>query len=161
MTEITEKAWAVYRSAFKDGEQVIAEDEFGQFHWGKLLTTEDGITLTRPGGISTVLPWDELEFICHDGFPVKRIMGMSQDEAGKRARRTPTSIIREALDRPLTKYVGGGCPWVAECQLVETHNLGNVGPRFYGEDDEEVMVFAGAGGGVMHSYDTEHLFLDF
>lgn len=165
MIEITKKAWAVYRSAFKDGEKVVVEDCHGRFYWGKLSTTNEGVTLASPGGKSKMIFWDELEFICHDGFPVNRIMGMTAKEAAKRAARTPLSIIREALEGPLTKvrrfrFVGGGCPWIAECRLVETHNRGNIGPKFYYEDDEEVMVFASPDGAIMHSYDTEHLFLN-
>lgn len=160
MNEITKKAWQVFRSAFKDGEQVVVEDCHGNFEWGKMVATKDSIILTRPGGRSRTLDWKDIEFICHDGFPVQDIMDMTPEEAGRRAKETPTKMIRRLLSVG-SAWFGGGCPFVAgPCKLITIHNCGNCGPAFYERDDAEVLVFQAKDGAIMHSYDTEHLFLN-
>jgi hypothetical protein len=174
MNPITQKAWDVFRASFQDGESVVAEDDVGRFFYGKLQAEEEGITLVRPSK-STFLEWDEIEFIAHDGFPVQPIMGMSAEEAELRASMEPTDIVRamleQSIDRPRERKVktkavhfGGGCPWFAgPVRLLAIHNRRNSGPKFWCwpyDSLGEVMVFGSGDGAVMHSYDSEHLFLE-
>lgn len=179
MDRITEKAWEVFRSAFRDGEDVVVEDEEGRFFYGTLKAMEEGILLTRTGTKAKFLEWDLVAFIAHDGFPVQPIMGMTSDEAIRRAKMEPTDIVREVLEsyiekpevervveeRTTIRRVGGGCPWEAEpIRLLEIHNRGNASPMYWRwpyDSLGEVMVFGSDDGAVMHSYDSEHLFLNF
>ena len=89
----------LYRSQFKDGELVVVEDDNGDFHWGKLETGDESIKLKRPGR-AVELFWDEILFIAHDGFPVKRIRGMSEETATILAEQTDTDAIRAVLSLP-------------------------------------------------------------
>lgn len=154
MSEVTKLAWRVFRDTFKEGEEVVVEDSMGNFYWGKMYAQEDYLRLTRPGGWSKDIDWEEVEFICHDGFPVDHIFGMTQEEAAERARRTTRSIIHEYLDHTV-KPIYGGCPWVAQGSLVEILNPGSMS---YG-DDCEIIVLAN-GDARFHSYWTDHLFLE-
>jgi len=179
MREITRKAWEVFRSAFKDGEDVIVERDDGKFFWGKLTARDDDLMLTRPGGRDEFFDWDEIEFMAHDGFPVKHLMGMSIEEAESRAEQTNADVIRALLDRTLKRQrrlkpvptpsppprrYGGGCPWIIDDDAVEViavHNPGNRGPKFaYWDmsDAGETFVFRAADGALMHNYDSDHLF---
>lgn len=167
-SEITKLAWRVFRSAFKDGDAVVVENSWGEFLYGKLKATEDGCEISR-GGITQELNWDVIELIAHDGFPVKRLMGMTQGEADHRGMATDSEMIIEALENKIPENYratgmtfGGGCPFVVEgARLTGIHNRGNRGEIFYGSDLEEVLVFEAKDGATMHSYDTDHLFLDF
>lgn len=178
MDKITEKAWEVFRSAFKDGEDVVVECHSGRFHYGSLKIDFDRIVLTTPRGLKRVIPWDDIEFMAHDGFPVSKLMGMTVREAEERAKQSTDEIIHSMLDtkrraadqqvsdvEPSTpvwrrRYVGGGCPFIAgPFQLTKVWNKRNTGPSFYYRDDCEVLEFQAADGALMHSYDTEHLFI--
>lgn len=162
----TEKAWEVLRSVFKDGEDVVVEASWGKFFYGKLTAEQDRVVLVRPDGLRRVIDWDDVELMAHDGFPVSRLMRMTPEEAEVRATMPADEIVRELLDgepgsigRP--EYVGGGCPFVAgPMRLARVFNQGNNGPRYWYRDDCEVLEFVAADGAVMHSYDTDHLFLD-
>ena len=84
MNQITEKAWEVFRSAFKDGEYVVVETDLGVFYYGKLKSFNDALELTRIDRHSVVIPWDKVEFIAHDGFPrlkTKNGHEIARDEA--------------------------------------------------------------------------------
>lgn len=176
MSDITKTSWRIYCSAFKDGEHVVLEDDDGMFWWGVLTTDKYGIRLTRPDGKDHYTYWEDVTFMAHDGFPVRKIMQMSQEEAEKRAGDLDTDIIRAALNnevfdrdwdrgtrpRPASpRYIfGGGCPFVfGPCSIEAIHNLGNNGPRFWGEDNEEVLVLRTDDGAICHSYDMSHLFM--
>ena len=163
MKEITERAWEMFRSRFKDGQEVIVENQYGNFYYGKLKCHNDYITITSPGGISKDIHWDNIEFICHEGFPAKRILGMTVEEANKRADETDKEIIRAAFIRgELSQsddgvYYGGGCPFIAGPMFP--NRIFNKGSKSVYEDDCEVMEFVSFDGAFMHSYDTNHLFI--
>ncbi len=161
MTEITRKAWEVYRSVFVDGKQVVLETTDGEFHWGVLTTKDNSILLTRDNGYSKEFHIDTIELLCHDGFPVRSIMKMSREEADQRADQTPVHTIREHLEQGKpSRYIGGGCPFVAgPFTLTNIFNEGNIGAAHWFDDSGEVLEFTAADGAVMHSYDTGHLFL--
>lgn len=186
MSELNKIADSIYRSAFKDGETVVVEDDQGEFIWGKLRTNKHGITLTRPDGQSRRMEWHEIVFMAHDGFPVKEIAGMTYEDAVEFCWKLPTEVFRETLDAMAKKHeddlkkrdkvisalkgeeeeespritFGGGCPFVFEDVYVKAlHNKGNNGPEYWGEDDEETLVLESPSGAIMHSFDMSHLFL--
>lgn len=178
MNEITRKAWTVFRSAFKDGDDVIVEDEKGNFFRGKLTAHNECVVLTRAHGNSIFIDWDQIEFMAHDGFPVKELMKMTPEEAEKRARQSNKKIIRDILDRQKLGSIvrtvettkpnvhrsrssfGGGCPFIVESvRCVAVYNRGNTGRRFWYSNAAEVLTFQSDDGAWMHNYDSDHLFM--
>lgn len=85
--EPTKRAWEVFRSVFTDGDTVVVEDSEGRFFKGKLKAHDLYVRLTRSGGNSVDLDWDDIEFMAHDGFPVRKLMGMNRHEAELRAKK--------------------------------------------------------------------------
>ncbi len=159
-----QKAWDLYRRFFKDGEEVVVEDEDGDFHWGKLKSTNEGIQLTRPFQRYSVISWEEILFMAHDGFPVQKLLGMTIREAEQRAKDTPTKIIREFLvmaqrANPTYREFGGGCPfWFGPFTVEGIYNLGNNGPEWWGYDGEETTVLLAKDDAVCHAFDLSHYF---
>jgi len=97
-SKITGKAWQLWHSMFKDGDEVVLEDDNGEFHFGRIFTKEDGIELARPEGTPLVnFKWCQIVFIAQDGFPVKEIMGMSYEDAVNLCDSLPTELIRKKL----------------------------------------------------------------
>jgi hypothetical protein len=165
MTKTEQLAWRVFRSAFQDGEDVIVEDSTGNFHYGKMRATHDGIYLERADTChSSFTDWDDVEFVAHDGFPVSRLRRMTVAEAEDRAEQSDREIIIAALEQAIPRrpaWVGGGCPFVAgPFTLKQIHNRGNIGPEYEYQDSEEYFDFVAKDGARMFSYDTEHLFLN-
>ena len=143
---------------------MVVGDCWDSFFWGSLKSTNDGVVLTRPDGRSDELRWGEVAFMAHDGFPVRRVMGMSETEAARIAEGTSTEQIRQCMMdwqrvKEPSHYVFRGDPFVYGPFSVEAiHNRGNSGPEFWDEYDEEVLVLHSRDGAVMHSYDTDDLF---
>ena len=151
----------LYRSAFKEGDLVVLEDDVGNYYWGKLKTDELGIWLIRPGR-SKFFYWDDVLFMAHDGFPVQRIKNMSQVEAERLSKMTPTKAIRDYLENiPQTTnrmVMGGGCPFSFEFDAAILLNRGQVGN--WGEDTEEVGILTAKDGATCHVSYLEHHFLE-
>lgn len=163
MTGFTEQAWRVFRGAFRDGEQVIVEDDTGDFWWGTLLAKEEALVLTRPNGKSVEIEWDDVVLIAHDGFPIKELRGMSAQAAAVLAEKTNAEIIERLCNPPPKRrgmWLGGGCPFVAGPMVLSAiHNQGNRGSRYWYSDAAEVLEFVSKEGAILHNYDTDHLFI--
>lgn len=68
-------AWELFWSLFKEGDEVICIDDEDVFHWGRLKTySEDNFLLCRPYR-QEALHWEDIRFMCHDGFPVRKLTG--------------------------------------------------------------------------------------
>lgn len=160
----TDLMWSLYRESFKERDLVVVEDDWGHFYWGTVTTSDEGITLTRPGKRQKFLFWDEILFMAHDGFPVKAIRGLSDEEASKLAIKTPTEAIRGLLDPKddPTRYIsmGGGCPfWFGPFSVAHFLNRGNTGSQHWGEDTEELVILSSRDGAKCHVSDLSHHFL--
>lgn len=159
MDSIDELLWRVFREKFKDGEEVVVEDFRGQFHYGRLRSFDDHIEITRPR-CAVALKWWEVEFVAHDGFPVRKLRSMTFEEAERRASQTPDQLIRDAFDGKVAlrgRRLGGGCPFViGDASPTRIINRGSLAVW---DNSVETMEFVAPDGAAMHSYCTSHLFL--
>jgi hypothetical protein len=98
--------------------------------------------------------------MAHDGFPVKDLMKMTPEEATDRATQSNEGVLESIFQRRTRVSFCGGCPFIVEpVRLIEVHNRGNVGRRFWYSDAVEVLTFQSADGAWMHNYDSDHLFV--
>lgn len=103
--------WDLFHSMFKEGEQVVVIDEDDSFHWGYLFSSDvGGIHLTRPKR-SEFIKWEDIVFISHDGFPVKKLPPSGADmfiEAMLKTKKIENKqqLIRETLTTDLCYYCG-------------------------------------------------------
>lgn len=67
-------AWDLFEKIFKQGDEVVVITDYDRFHWGKLSYNFTNCTLKRPNK-EEVIPWHNVRFISHDGFPIKRLTG--------------------------------------------------------------------------------------
>jgi len=159
LKEVTDSCWNHFRSAFQDGDDVVVEDENGDFYQGRLVAKEHELVLVRHDRPWSAIPWDKVEFVAHDGFPVRKIRKMTAEEATARALRTPTEIVAEALMHMRhSATFGAACPFVVgPCELIAVRNRGSL--LLWG-DEVETLVFRAKDGALMHNYCTDHLFLN-
>lgn len=98
--------WDLFHSQFKDGEDVVIILDDDTARQGKLTAIEQGALIQPPGAkVSTLYDWNHIQFISHDGFPVRKLLGADGSEAIAKLDTTNTELaIREALlDGPLKK----------------------------------------------------------
>lgn len=100
-SNLTASMWELYRAAFKEGDEVVIISSFDEYYWGKLETRGDaGCTLHRPGRKSLDLPWDEIAFMSHDGFPIRKLRGADGSAlADKLDTKDTEKALRHALER--------------------------------------------------------------
>lgn len=96
-------SWDLYRSMFSDGDFVVVIDENDDMHWGKIKATETHAILSwhsRPQ--PKVIPWTQIRFMAHDGFPVKKLMGADGSTSIEKCdSKEPMRIIRKLLTHSL------------------------------------------------------------
>lgn len=101
------KAWDLYNSMFKDGDEVIMLDEDDYFHWGVLKSTDKYCILTRPTtGKVEKFEWDEVRFIAREGFPIKRLTGV---DGSKLIETLDTTDIQRFLREVLVSVICDKC----------------------------------------------------
>ena len=68
-------AWALFTKDFKNGQSVFVATEDGRYDWGILQFNEETVTLTSGLRPARRYHWNQIVFMCHDGFPVRKIFG--------------------------------------------------------------------------------------
>lgn len=183
--------WELFNAMFREGEVVIMLDDDDEFCWGRLVLPTDpaererGCYLQRPGQRPKFCVWSDTRFMCHDGFPVRQLMGA--DGSQTIAERFPIAgnvqdmyralllvdhgrplVIEEKVvekvvyrDKPVSvsrsqASFGIGDPYLVEGVMAQVLNPGNVGPDYWGEDGEEVVMMAAKDGarGMLWGLDT-------
>ena len=143
----TMNAWELWWSTFKDGEEVVVIDEDDKIHWGRLKTTDEGVTLRRPYQADDVIPFERIRLAAHDGFPVRRLMGADGDPSIESWRSAEGQIRHELSEeiKPLTAARIGD-PYDIEGVQARLLNPGNAGDYYWDNDAEEVLqMWAGDG----------------
>jgi len=143
---------------FKLGHEIILITDQDKFEWGKIEEiTDDGVTLKRDRKKSREWKWDNVAFMSHDGFPVRKLPPSPSDEhveklLGEKHVRDLKSAIRQALAFSTCADCGkliednsynakgecnachrrysyqGGHPWEIECVSSQIFNIGNQSP---------------------------------
>jgi hypothetical protein len=68
-------AWKLFMKDFKNGQSVVIITEDERFDWGTLQYTEETVTLTSGLRPPKTYHWNQIVFMCHDGFPVRKVFG--------------------------------------------------------------------------------------
>lgn len=68
-------AWKLFINDFKKGQEVVIVTEDGRYDWGTLQYTKETVTLTSPLRPAHPYHWNQIVFMAHAGFPVRKIFG--------------------------------------------------------------------------------------
>ena len=186
---VTPDAWRLFYNLFKEGDAVVIVADNDEFLWGKLdRVRPDGCVIKNNSysreyyEMNYFVPWNEIRFMAHDGFPVKKLMGADGSksiELLSGLSDIPTAI-RASLWSPNRKTLreqegeefrrthiwvvdddgGGGFhsasfgdPFYVENISMTLLNKGNTGEKY--EDDlyEEVIVCKSRDGAMGLLYD--------
>lgn len=153
--------WSLFHSQFKIGDDVVIIDEDDDVLIGKLVgyTEEHCIIKMRR---ERIIPWVEIRFMSHDGFPCKKLMGA---DGSKLIEKIDTRDLRGALREALTFTVSRsgrlqdvprldeavfGDPFLIEGVSAQLFNVGNDSPLFWSDGpgylwEEVICLEAGDG----------------
>jgi hypothetical protein len=78
-------AWELFKKDFKNGDQVIIVTEDERFDWGTLHYNDEKGDVTLSSGLRPVRTyhWNQIVFMCQDGFPVRKVFGPSPERERK------------------------------------------------------------------------------
>ena len=131
--------WSLFFSQFKIGDEVIIIDEYDEITIGKFVGyTEDNCIIK--GQSEIIIPWVDIRFMSHDGFPCKKLMGA---DGSRLIEQVDTLSTKEAMRRVLVSSVGTsgrlketnlldqavfGDPFLIEGVTARLYNAGNDSP---------------------------------
>ncbi len=67
--------WSLWDAMFQVGDPVVVITDDDRYLWGQVSWTPMAITVKRSGHKAETVSWDEVRFVAHDGFPVKKLRG--------------------------------------------------------------------------------------
>ena len=153
-------AWQLFNRNFKLGDAVIVIDDYDKMAWGSLHTISDaGFRLVKSYGRFSrhkFFSWDEIRFMCHDGFPVKQLFGADGSETIE-SEPNMAAVLRTGLRQTYRQIVFGD-PFLIESVAAETHNTGNDGPEHWWEDSEESLELVAPDGARAQLWDLNTVF---
>lgn len=93
-------AWTLWDSMFKENDNIVLITDDDEFKWGKIKSADsDFLHLRTPVGRIEVIKWDDIRFVAHDGFPVKKLLGADGSQLiEKLDTKNTQKAIRQALD---------------------------------------------------------------
>lgn len=94
--KLEENVWKLFNSHFKEGDDVVFIDDSDVMTAGKMVGFDDiGCYLKSPwSGRNTFHFWEDIRFMAHDGFPVKKLRGA---DGSKLIEQIDTTDIKKAL----------------------------------------------------------------
>ncbi len=134
-------AWTLFKKVFKKGDEVLLVLEDDKFVFGKLVDWDDGSCLIKKtSGKSRWLPWEEIRFMSHDGFPVKLLR---HEPESIEFEPSAARVIRNGLKLAGYNELIFADPFLIENVTGELFNLGNLD---YDSWYEEVLVMTAPDG---------------
>jgi len=124
-------AWKLYWNMFQDGDEVVIITEDDKMAWGEIKARGNGCWLKRYCYKDKFFDWDEIRFMAHDGFPVRKLMGA---DGSKNIEKLQTedvqNQIREGLgleyEEKKLKRIVYSDPFMIDSCKAKLVNKGNV-----------------------------------
>jgi len=157
-------AWDLFLRTFHVGDEIVLITEDDRWFWGILHGwTQDVCILRKPRRQSTrEVAWENVAFMCHDGFPVSKLKG-----ADGSASIELEEDIREGLRAVFSRLRGKaklqelviGDPHLIEGPVSAIlYNQGNEGWDHYDKDNEEVMDLVSTDGAHAHLWQLDRVY---
>jgi len=151
MKTIEASAWELFDRTFSEGDAVIVITEEDEWGWGTLRDIGDeGAQLYR-GLKHCHIYWSEMRFMCHDGFPVRKLKGADGSRAIEKMP-SQRDLIRTVLEKKfgLTELVFSDPFYIEGIVRSILYNEGNEDPSHWYTDNEEVLELVAPDGATAH-----------
>ncbi len=109
--------WKFFRAHFKEGERVVVITDDDEVFAGKGTFLELGISLASTHRKPKFFYWEDVAFISHDGFPVKKLLGADGSDSieGLDTKDLERDIIESLSESDCKKYdIVKGDPFLIE-----------------------------------------------
>ena len=148
-------AWTLWKERFKVGDWVILIDDLDKMWRGKITGwTPTHCTLVSPNR-SRDFAWDEMRFACHDGFPVRKLLGADGHPSIEDEEHLAATIRAEWRDGGFASQGVFGDPFLIEDVTASVVNPGNFD---YNSDYEEVLLLESDDGAKGMLWDFQTVF---
>ena len=151
MTTINMPAWQLFDRTFKEGDDVIVVMENEWWAWGKLeYVTHIGADLRQGIHVRSVY-WSEIRFICHDGFPLKKLKG-ADGSASIEKTMHQRGLVKKIMEkkRGFKELVFDDPFYIEGIFRATLYNEGNEDPAYFFTDNEEVLELVAPDGATAH-----------
>lgn len=151
MKSINVSAWELFDRTFSEGDAVIVITEDDEWGWGTLAEIgEHGAQLYR-GSKHCHIYWSDMRFMCHDGFPIKKLKG-ADGSASIEKMPSQRSLVKMVLEKKfgLTELVFSDPFYIEGIVRSILYNEGNDGPEYFPTDYEEVLELVAPDGATAH-----------
>lgn len=150
MPTIYVPAWELFDRTFKAGDDVIVVTEDDEYAWGKLqYVTSEGADLWR-GSKHTHILWNDLRFMSHDGFPIRKLKGADGRTTIINGPSQRNRIITHLRNSGLTELVFADPFHIEGIEKATLYNEGNEDPAYFRTGNEEVLEMIAPDGAVAH-----------
>lgn len=156
--------WDLFFECFKVGDDVIVVLDNDKFYWGKILLhegEEKNISFSLCNTVASRikrLNWEDVTFISHDGFPVKKMIGADGSPLIEEIDTEDIQLsLRERLARTFCDIVFAD-PFLIQNVSGRLYNKGNCGEQFWGKNFEECLVLEAKDGAKGHLFDVPHVY---
>lgn len=170
MTENKLDTWSIFHECFKVGDDVVLIDDEDRVFCGKLKSFDaGGCHIRRPGWkvMTEVHFWKDIEFMSHDGFPVRKLLGADGSESilswhkedirGKIIKILDGSRLHRV--EPLKRIrIARGDPFLIEGVTGRLFNVGNHGPQWWDSYFEECLCLTAPDGAKALLYDLKNVY---
>lgn len=173
------KGWELFYSCFKEGDEVVVIDVNDKFWWGRFHDLPGNEFELRTDGRVWVLDVNEIRFMAHDGFPVRKVLGAEGSSTIEQIDTEDTqAAIRQALrleypewEQRTVGHVRFADPFDIENVNARLYHPGNSGLRYWsrfwseavgyfsdshreaGYEDEECLVLTSRDGAKAELWD--------
>ncbi len=93
--------WKFFYDNFKDGQRVVIITDDDEIFAGRAEFTKLGVSITPTRNKKRFFYWNEVEFISHDGFPVKKLLGA---DGSSSIEKLDTTQLQEELLGSLSEF---------------------------------------------------------
>ena len=161
-------AWSIFNECFKPGDDVILIDDEDRISCGKLKGFDDeGCSISRSGSLreTEFHAWLDIEFMCHDGFPVRRLLGADGNDTiytWRRKSDTRSNIIDildgSDLHKDHTVELVRGDAFLIQGVKGRLFNPGNHGPQWWDDYFEECLSLSASDGAKALLYNLDNIY---
>lgn len=160
----TVNAWDLFLRTFKPGQEIVLITEDDRWFWGILHGwTQDACILRRPHmrNVTKEIRWENVAFMCHDGFPVSRLKGADGSasiDLEMDIRCGLREVFAKLKEIKLKELVIGDPHLIEGPVSAVLYNQGNEGWDHYDQDDEEVLSLVSEDGAHAHLWQLDRVY---
>ncbi len=150
MGSIYVPAWELFDRTFNEGDAVIVITEEDAWAWGELRDIGDQGALLKQGNKYRSIDWADMRFMCHDGFPIRKLKGADGSPSIEKMP-SQRDLIRTVLKKyGFTELVFSDPFYIEGIVRSILYNEGHDGPEHFHTSYEEVLELVAPDGATAH-----------